>query len=97
MARGGLHPLRALYEKAGLSPEIIRIFVEATCIWRQLSGAENVNVLESVSGRLLKVFENSPERYSSTRELLDMVERLVVQEHRLTARNYAYDTILQAA
>ena len=97
MARGGLHPLRALYEKAGLSPDIIRIFVEATCIWRQMSGAENVNVLESVSVRLLKIFENSPERYTSTRELLDMVERLVVHEHRLTARNYAYDAVLQAA
>ena len=97
MARGSIHPLRALYEKAGLSPEIIRIFVETTCIWRQMSGAENINVLESVSSRLLKVFENSPERYTSTRELLDMVERLVVNEHRLTTRNYAYDTLQQAA
>lgn len=97
MARGSLHPLRALYEKAGLSADVVRIFVETTCLWRQMSGSENVNVLESVSARLLKVFENSPEKYTATRELLDMVEKLVVQEHRLNARNYASETILQAA
>jgi uncharacterized protein (DUF2336 family) len=97
MARGGVHPLRALYEKAGLSADIVRIFVETTCLWRQLHGAEDVDVLETVSARLLKIFENSPEQYTATRELLDMVERLVVQEHRLNARTYAKETVLKAA
>jgi uncharacterized protein (DUF2336 family) len=88
LATGRMHAVRALYESAGLPREISVIFVEATMLWRDAARKAPGNVLGNVCGRLLEKFRHH-DAHGAIGELLDMVEKLHINEQRQSARVYA--------
>ncbi|AHF84109.1 hypothetical protein RLEG3_20845 [Rhizobium leguminosarum bv. trifolii WSM1689] len=88
LATGRMHAVRALYESAGLPRDISVIFVEATMLWRDAARKAPASVLGNVCGRLLEKFRHH-DAHGAIGELLDMVEKLHVNEQRQSARVYA--------
>ncbi|MCA2408044.1 DUF2336 domain-containing protein [Rhizobium leguminosarum bv. viciae 248] len=88
LATGRMHAVRALYESAGLPRDISVIFVEATMLWRDAARKAPGSVLGNVCGRLLEKFRHH-DAHGAIGELLDMVEKLHVNEQRQSARVYA--------
>ncbi|MCW1406873.1 DUF2336 domain-containing protein [Rhizobium sp. 1AS11] len=88
LATGRMHAVRALYESAGLPRDISVIFVEATMLWRDAARKAPGIVLGNVCGRLLEKFRHQ-DAHGAIGELLDMVEKLHVNEQRQSARVYA--------
>ncbi|MGO7362347.1 DUF2336 domain-containing protein [Rhizobium leguminosarum] len=88
LATGRMHAVRALYESAGLPRDISVIFVEATMLWRDAARKAPGSVLGNVCGRLLERFRHH-DAHGAIGELLDMVEKLHVNEQRQSARVYA--------
>ncbi|NKM97817.1 DUF2336 domain-containing protein [Rhizobium leguminosarum] len=88
LATGRMHAVRALYESAGLPRDISVIFVEATMLWRDAARKAPGSVLGNVCGRLLEKFRHL-DAHGAIGELLDMVEKLHVNEQRQSARVYA--------
>jgi uncharacterized protein (DUF2336 family) len=97
ISRGRLHAIRALYESAGLSRDISRVFVEATMIWRESSRKNGTALLEDVSSRLMRKFRLAEPAPAATTQLLDMVEKLANAERRQAARSFAALATLAAA
>ncbi|MBY5815856.1 DUF2336 domain-containing protein [Rhizobium leguminosarum] len=88
LATGRMHAVRALYESAGLPRDISVIFVEATMLWRDAARKAPGSVLGNVCGLLLEKFRHH-DAHGAIGELLDMVEKLHVNEQRQSARVYA--------
>lgn len=88
LATGRMHAVRALYESAGLPRDISVIFVEATMLWRDAARKAPGSVLGTICGRLLEKFRHH-DAHGAIGELLDMVEKLHVNEQRQSARVYA--------
>jgi uncharacterized protein (DUF2336 family) len=88
LATGRMHAVRALYESAGLPRNISVIFVEATMLWRDAARKAPGSVLGNVCGRLLEKFRHH-DAHGAIGELLDLVEKLHVNEQRQSARVYA--------
>jgi uncharacterized protein (DUF2336 family) len=97
LSTGRMHAVRALYECAGLPRDISTIFVEATLLWRNASRTAHGSILENISSRLLQLFHREDEPSQAATELMEMVEKLTIAEHRQTARAFASQAALFAA
>jgi uncharacterized protein (DUF2336 family) len=93
---GRFHAVRALYESAGLQREISEVFVEATLLWRKAEG-HAPGLFGGLADRLVAGFRQSGRSDDQAVELIDMVERLQITEHRQSARAYANYLALAAA
>lgn len=94
---GRFHAMRALYESAGLTRDISEIFVEATMLWRRADRGAEPGLFGGLTGRLVSRFRSVARRDGVASELIDMVEKLQIAEHRRTARAYASFLAIEAA
>ena len=94
---GRFHATRALYESAGLSRDVSEIFVEATLLWRGAARGHEQGIFTSLTSRLVSRFRRSAKADNVASELVDMVEKLQIAEHRRSARAYASFLALEAA
>nr|WP_246748702.1 DUF2336 domain-containing protein [Rhizobium setariae] len=97
MADGRFHAMRALYEAAGLGRDISEIFVEATLEWRKALRRGEATYLGAIAGHLVAKFRFAEKTGAVADELLDMIERLHIAEHRKSARDYASFRVVEAA
>lgn len=93
---GRFHAVRALYEAAGLSREVSEVFVDATLLWRKAEGYQP-GLFGGLTSRLISGFRQAGRTDGQASELIDMVERLHITEHRQSARAYASFLALAAA
>lgn len=93
---GRFHAVRALFESAGLSRDVSEVFVEATILWRKAEGLGH-GLFGGLATRLISGFRAAARADSQASELIDMVERLHIAEHRQSARAYASFLALAAA
>ena len=93
---GRFHAVRALFESAGLNRDISEVFVEATMLWRKAEGLGH-GLFGGLATRLISNFRAAGRADGQASELIDMVERLHITEHRQSARAYASFLALAAA
>ena len=93
---GRFHAVRALYESAGLAREISEVFVDATMLWRKAEGIGQ-GLFGGLADKLISGFRQAARADGPASELIDMVERLHITEHRQSARAYASFLALEAA
>ncbi len=93
---GRFHAVRALYEAAGLQRDISELFVQATLLWRKAEGHSG-GLFGGLAAKLISAFRNARESTGAAADLIDMVERLYITEHRQSARAYASYLALAAA
>lgn len=93
---GRFHAVRALYESTGLNRDISEVFVEATMLWRKAEGVGQ-GLFGGLAARLISGFRAAGRTDDQASELIDMVERLHITEHRQSARAYASFLALAAA
>ena len=93
---GRFHAVRALFEAAGLERDVAEIFVEAILLWRKAEGHQP-GLFGGLASRLVAGFRHKAQADSQVSELVDMVERLHIAEHRQSARAYASFLALAAA
>lgn len=93
---GRFHAVRALFESAGLNRDVSEVFVEATMLWRKAEGL-GYGLFGGLATRLISSFRAADRADGQASELIDMVERLHIAEHRQSARAYASFLALAAA
>lgn len=93
---GRFHAVRALFESAGLHREVSEVFVEATMLWRRAEGLDQ-GLFGGLAAKLISGFRAAGRANGQAAELIDMVERLHITEHRQSARAYASFLALAAA
>lgn len=93
---GRFHAVRALFESAGLNRDVSEVFVDATMLWRRAEGI-NPGLFGGLADRLISGFRQTGRADGQASELIDMVERLYITEHRQSARAYASFLALEAA
>jgi uncharacterized protein (DUF2336 family) len=93
---GRFHAVRALFESAGLHRDISEVFVEATMLWRKAEGLGH-GLFGGLATKLISGFRAAGRADGQASELVDMVERLHITEHRQSARAYASFLALAAA
>lgn len=93
---GRFHAVRALFESAGLNRDISEVFVDATMLWRKAEGL-NAGLFGGLADRLISSFRQAGRADGQASELIDMIERLYITEHRQSARAYASFLALEAA
>lgn len=93
---GRFHAVRALFESAGLGRDISEVFVDATMLWRKAEGL-NPGLFGGLADKLIAGFRQAGRADGQASELIDMVERLHITEHRQSARAYASFLALEAA
>lgn len=96
VADGRFHAVRALFESAGLHREVSEVFVEATMLWRRAEGLDQ-GLFGGLAAKLISGFRAAGRANGQAAELIDMVERLHITEHRQSARAYASFLALAAA
>ena len=94
---GRFHAMRALYESAGLTRDVAEIFVEATMLWRRADRGQESGLFGGLTTRLVSRFRTSAKQDGVASELIDMVEKLHIAEHRQSARAYASFLTVEAA
>jgi len=94
---GRFHAMRALYESAGLTRDVAEIFVEATMLWRRADRGQEPGLFGGLTARLVSRFRNAAKSDGVASELIDMVEKLHITEHRQSARAYASFLAIEAA
>lgn len=97
LATGRFHAVRALLESAGLKRDVSPLFVEAIMLWRNLIQSANGFELEHIAQRIVERYRGDQSLNEPARALIDMVERLAIQEERRIARDYASGFALAAA
>ena len=93
---GRFHAVRALFESAGLERDISEVFVDATMLWRKAEGL-NPGLFGGLADKLISGFRQAGRADGQASELIDMIERLYITEHRQSARAYASFLALEAA
>lgn len=93
---GRFHAVRALYEAAGLTRDISEVFVEATMLWRRAE-VRDQGMFGGLATKLISGFRRLGKTDGEASQLVDMVERLYITEHRQSARAYASFLALAAA
>lgn len=93
---GRFHAVRALFESAGLNRDISEVFVDATMLWRKAEGLGH-GLFGGLASKLISGFRAAGRADGQASELIDMVERLHITEHRQSARAYASFLALAAA
>ena len=91
LSGGRVHSTRALFESAGLAPDVSEAFAEAVLYWRAQAG-------EGAPASLAALLERLRRKPASTSaSVTELVERLCFAEQRQVARNYAFIASRQAA
>ncbi|OAP34428.1 hypothetical protein AU381_24115 [Sinorhizobium glycinis] len=91
LSGGRAHSTRALFESAGLAPDVSEAFAEAVLYWRAQAG-------EGAPASLAALLERLRRKPASTSaSVTELVERLCFAEQRQVARNYAFIASRQAA
>lgn len=86
---GGFNVVCALYESIGLESEVSVIFVDATMIWREMY-AKSINIDPLIiSDKLLRKITEKGIVGLSTKELLEMIERICLESNRKLVRSLA--------
>jgi uncharacterized protein (DUF2336 family) len=93
---GRFHAVRALFESAGLHRDVSEVFVEAVMLWRKAEGLGQ-GLFGGLASKLIAGFRAAGIADGQAAELIDMVERLHITEHRQSARAYASFLALAAA
>ena len=93
---GRFHAARALFESTGLERDVAEVFVEATMLWRKVEG-QGHGLFGGLATRLISGFRQTGRADGHASELIDMIERLYITEHRQSARAYASFLALAAA
>ncbi|MES5097143.1 DUF2336 domain-containing protein [Agrobacterium sp. BA1120] len=96
LATGRHHALKALFHSAGLFGAVLDIFMEATLLWRDVVETPYSNPVADLSSGLLAKFAHV-DGDATMRELLHMVEKLQMSQHRQRARSLASDLVAEAA
>ncbi|MNF10419.1 hypothetical protein D3C80_2113490 [compost metagenome] len=86
-----------LFHSAGLSKDICAVFVEATLLWREAAQSISGVALEDICGSLVAKFRARHGLPAVVDELLDMLEKLQMNEQRQRARSYASGLMIDAA
>ncbi|THK40051.1 DUF2336 domain-containing protein [Ensifer sp. MPMI2T] len=89
LSGGRVHPIRALFESAGLGRDVSEAFAEAVLLWRKDLGAAADGTPQSVAAALLSFIRRQPRPSATLSAMAEIVERLAFAEQRQTARNYA--------
>ncbi|MDK1492162.1 DUF2336 domain-containing protein [Sinorhizobium sp. 7-81] len=97
LSGGRVHPIRALFESAGLGRDVSEAFAEAVLLWRKDIGAGDEGAPQSVTSALLAHIRRQPKPSEALSAMADLVERLAFAEQRKTARNYALVAAREAA
>ncbi len=97
LSDGRLHAIRALFQSAGLSPEIGALFAEAVLLWRversRLLGSETTGVAADLLVRL----GQTRTALSGSPAVRAILEQLSIAERRRGARAYANQVVREAA
>lgn len=97
LSGGRVHPIRALFESAGLGRDVSEAFAEAVLLWRRDLGEAADGPPQSVAAALLSFIRRQPRPSSALSAMAEVVERLAFAEQRQTARNYALFSARHAA
>ncbi|WP_162652308.1 DUF2336 domain-containing protein [Lentilitoribacter sp. Alg239-R112] len=89
--------VKALYKSAGLSPELIPIFIDATLLWRDASHQSDIVLADEIVAKLLDKYQDQVRSQSSVAELLMMMENTRFKQCRRVAKSYAMSLVKQAA
>ncbi|WEX87308.1 DUF2336 domain-containing protein [Sinorhizobium garamanticum] len=89
LSGGRVHPIRALFESAGLGRDVSEAFAEAVLLWRRDLGTAADGTPQSVAAALLSLIRRQPRPSAALSAMAELVERLAFTEQRQTARNYA--------
>lgn len=90
---GRLHAMRALYRAAGLSAEVIDVFVDATLMWRDVMTAGAMTGDRSIPQRLVRTYSERARCSTVLSELLLLIEKMELAARREAAREYARSVI----
>jgi uncharacterized protein (DUF2336 family) len=97
LSDGRIHAIRALFESAGLGPDVSALFAEAMMIWRKENRSGSPGRAATISSVLLSKLRGNRHASETSGCLADIIEKLTIAEQRQTARNYALLAARQAA
>lgn len=97
LSDGHFSLVKALYKSAGLSAELIPIFIDATLLWRDASHQNNSAHADEIVSKLLDKYQDEMRSQSSVAELLMMMENTRFKQYRRVAKSYALSLVKQAA
>ncbi|MDO5895957.1 DUF2336 domain-containing protein [Agrobacterium sp. Azo12] len=97
LATGRVPAVQVLFHSAGLSKDICAVFVDATLLWRDAAQSISGVALEDICGNLVAKFRARHGLPAVVDELLDMLEKLQMNEQRQRARSYASGLMIDAA
>lgn len=97
LATGRMHAVRALFESVGLERDISVIFVEAVMLWRNASGADDIEGEAAIVSALVTRFRTEVAPHSAAAELIAIIERNEIERLRRKARADVDALVLEAA
>lgn len=97
LSDGRIHAIRALFESAGLGPDVSALFAEAMMIWRKENRSGSPGPAATISSVLLSKLRGRRHASEASGGLADIIEKLTIAEQRQTARDYALLAARQAA
>lgn len=95
LAEGRAHAVRALIESAGFSRDLSPVYVQCIFLWRKQEAgpADDINVASA----LVDWARSKGDLSENARSLIDLAERIGIEQMRQTARQYAARITYQAA
>lgn len=97
LSDGHFSLVKALYKSAGLSADLIPIFIDATLLWREASHRSDIVLADEIVSKLLHKYQDQMHAQSSVAELLMMMENTRFKQCRRIAKSYAVSLVKQAA
>lgn len=97
LSDGRIHAIRALFESAGLGPDVSALFAEAMMIWRKENRSGSPGSVATISSVLLSKLRGGRHASETSGGLADIIEKLTIAEQRQTARDYALLAAREAA
>jgi uncharacterized protein (DUF2336 family) len=97
LSDGRIHAIRALFESAGLGPDVSALFAEAMMIWRKENRSGSLGPAATISSVLLSKLRGKRHASETSDGLADIIEKLTIAEQRQTARDYALLAAREAA
>ncbi|CAN7419437.1 DUF2336 domain-containing protein [Pararhizobium sp. LjRoot235] len=97
LSDGRIHAIRALFDSAGLGPDVSALFAEAMMIWRKENRSGSPGPAATISSVLLSKLRGKRHASKTSGSLTDIIEKLTIAEQRQTARDYALLAAREAA
>nr|WP_254007681.1 DUF2336 domain-containing protein [Rhizobium sp. L1K21] len=95
LAEGREHAVRALIESAGFARDISPLYVECIMLWRKQGAGPATDI--NVASALVDWARTKNDLSDSAQSLLDLAEKIGIEQMRLSARQYAARVTDQAA